>query len=71
MNLNIRKVELLLQGLDLLIIHHNEVGIDLAQIGEIAELAKEIQAAPNQWSIPVGIDAPNTGAKDVTGLGQH
>lgn len=70
MNLNIRKVELLLQALDFLAVHHNEAGIELTQLGELAELAKEIQEAPNKWSIPVGIDAPPSDAKESHGLGQ-
>lgn len=69
MNLNIRKVELLLQALDFLAIHHNEAGIELTQLGEISELAKEIKAAPNQWSIPVGIETTQTNAKEAVGLG--
>jgi len=71
LNLNIRKVEILLQGLDCLVTHHNEAGIELSQIGEIAELAKEIQEAPNKWSFPVGIDAPPSDAKEANGLGQN
>lgn len=65
-----RKVELLLMGLDMLVTHHNEVGIELPQIKEIAELAKEIQDAPNQWSMPVGIESQPSDAKDARGFGQ-
>jgi hypothetical protein len=71
LNLNIRKVEILLQALDCLITHHNEAGIELSQVGEIAELAKEIQEAPNKWQMPLGIDTPKSNAKEVGGLGQQ
>ena len=71
MNLNIRKVELLLQALDFLATHHNEAGIELTQLGEISELAKEIQDAPNHWTMPVGIEPENKErAKEAAGLGQ-